>query len=161
MKYLKISLGIFIVLAASRFIPHPPNFTTLLGLAFYIPAILGVGYIPALIVSFLITDIIIGFHGIMLFTLGSVLFIGLLSQYFLKTYISRISGSLLGAVLFFLITNFGVWSYGSYGYSFNSLIICYTVALPFFAYSLISTMLFATIVEFLLHKKILFKRHVF
>jgi hypothetical protein len=161
MKYLKISLGIFIVLAASRFIPHPPNFTTLLGLAFYIPAILGVGYIPALIVSFLITDIIIGFHGIMLFTLGSVLFIGLLSQYFLKTYISRISGSLLGAVLFFLITNFGVWSYGSYGYSFNSLIICYTVALPFFVYSLISTIIFATIVEFLLHKRILFKRHVF
>ena len=41
MKYLKISLGIFIVLAASRFIPHPPNFTSLIALSFYVPLFLG------------------------------------------------------------------------------------------------------------------------
>ena len=29
--------------------------------------------------------------------------------------ITRISGALLGACLFFIITNFGVWSLGSYG----------------------------------------------
>ena len=52
MNYLKISLGIFIVLAASRFIPHPPNFTSLIALSFYIPAILGIKFIPALILSF-------------------------------------------------------------------------------------------------------------
>jgi len=157
MKHIKISVGIFIVLAISRFIPHPPNFTTLLGLAFYIPAILGARYIPALIFSFLITDIIIGFHNIMFFTLGSVLFIGLISQYFLSSYISRIAGSLIGAVLFFVITNFGVWSLGSYGYSYNGLITCYTLALPFFAYSLISTLIFSVIIEFLIHRKVIFK----
>ena len=68
MNYIKISLGIFIALATSRFIPHPPNFTSLLALSFYIPALLGIRYLPALIVSFAITDLFIGFHGTTLFT---------------------------------------------------------------------------------------------
>ena len=79
MNYLKISIGIFLALAASRFIPHPPNFTSLLALSFYVPAILGLRYIPALILSFAITDLFIGLHGLTLFTWGSVIFIGLIS----------------------------------------------------------------------------------
>ena len=63
MNYLKISVGIFLALAASRFIPHPPNFTSLLALSFYIPALLGIKFIPALLVSFILTDFIIGFPG--------------------------------------------------------------------------------------------------
>ena len=73
MNYLKISVGIFVALAASRFIPHPPNFTSLLALSFYVPAILGRKFIPVLILSFIFTDIFIGFHNSILFTWGSVL----------------------------------------------------------------------------------------
>ena len=54
MNYLKVSIGIFLVLAASRFIPHPPNFTSLLALSFYVPALLGIRYLPALISSFIL-----------------------------------------------------------------------------------------------------------
>ena len=60
-KYLKISL-ILCILALSRFLPHPPNFTSLLALSFYVPVLLGLRYLPALIVSFVITDLIIGYH---------------------------------------------------------------------------------------------------
>ena len=147
MNYLKIFIGIFLVLSASRFIPHPPNFTSLLALSFYIPAILGTRYIPALIISFLITDYFIGFHSIVAFTWGSVIIIGLISKYFIKNITTRISGALMGALLFFLITNFGVWSLGSYGYTFEGLIICYTLAIPFFAHTIISTLLFSSIIE--------------
>ena len=147
MNYMKISLGIFVALATSRFIPHPPNFTSLIALSFYIPAILGNRYIPALIISFAITDLFLGFHTITLFTWGSVLFIGLLSKYFIKNIISRIIGALLGACIFFIITNFGVWSIGSYGYTINGLLSCYILALPFFAYTLISTFVFSSIIE--------------
>ena len=59
----------------------------------------------------------------------------------------RISGALVGACLFYLITNFGVWSLGSYGYTFEGLILCYTLAILFFAYTLISTIIFSTIIE--------------
>lgn len=147
MNYLKISVGIFLVLAASRFVPHPPNFTSLLALSFYIPAILGIKFIPALLVSFLITDFIIGLHGVTLFTWGSVILIGLMSKFFIKTIFTRLSGSLLGAFLFFIITNFGVWSSGVYGYTVSGLINCYILAIPFFAYSLLSTIIFSTLIE--------------
>ena len=147
MNYLKISTGIFLALAASRFVPHPPNFTSLLALSFYIPALLGIRYLPALIISFAITDLFIGFHATTLFTWGSVLFIGFLSKHFIKNTISRISGALVGACIFFVVTNFGVWVIGSYGHTLNGLLICYTLAIPFFAYSLISTVVFSSIIE--------------
>ena len=147
MNYLKISLGIFVALAASRFIPHPPNFTSLIALSFYIPALLGLRYLPILILSFIITDLYIGFHGVTLFTWGSVVIIGLFSKYFIKSILSRVSGALIGAFVFFLITNFGVWSLGSYGYTIEGFILCYTLAIPFFAYSLISTFIFSGIIE--------------
>ena len=147
MNYLKIFFGIFIVLAASRFIPHPPNFTSLLALSFYIPAILGIRYIPALIFSFLITDYFIGFHSTVAFTWGSVIIIGLISKYLIINIATRVSGALCGAVLFFLITNFGVWTLGSYGYSLDGFIACFTLALPFFGYSLVSTFIFSALIE--------------
>tara|TARA_B100000965_G_scaffold377458_1_gene371520 strand:+ start:444 stop:935 length:492 start_codon:yes stop_codon:yes gene_type:complete len=147
MNYLRISLGIFIALAASRFIPHPPNFTSLLALSFYVPALLGIRFIPALILCFALTDLIIGFHSTALFTWGSVLLIGLMSSYFAKSIMTRISGALLGALVFFIITNFGVWTNGMYGYNIEGLVACYTMAIPFFTYSLISTLLFSSIIE--------------
>ena len=147
MNYMKISIGIFVALAASRFIPHPPNFTSLLALSFYVPALLGIRYIPALIIGFAITDLFLGFHSTTLFTWGAVIFIGLLSKHFIKNIISRISGALIGACIFFIVTNFGVWSIGIYGYTMNGLLTCYTLAIPFFAYSLISTFIFSSIIE--------------
>ena len=147
MSYLKISIGIFLALAASRFVPHPPNFTSLIALSFYVPALLGLRYLPILILSFIITDLFIGFHEITLFTWGSVVIIGLFSKYFIKSILSRISGALIGAFVFFLITNFGVWSLGSYGYTIEGFILCYTLAIPFFAYNIISTSIFSAIIE--------------
>lgn len=160
MNYLKFSFGIFIALAASRFIPHPPNFTSLLALSFYVPALLGVRYLPVLLTSFMLTDLFIGFHGVTLFTWGSVIFIGLGSKFFIKNIYSRIAGSLLGATLFFIITNFGVWSLGSYGYTLVGLMTSYTLAIPFFAYSLISTFVFAGIIESV-YRFILIKKYTF
>ncbi|MDA7810737.1 hypothetical protein N8968_00050 [Candidatus Pelagibacter sp.] len=149
MNHLKISISIFIALAVSRFIPHPPNFTSLLALSFYIPAILGTRFLPALIISFIVTDIFIGFHGVALFTWGSVVVIGLGARYFIKNLVTRISGSLIGCFFFFLITNFGVWSLGGYGYTLSGLLWCYTLAIPFFVYSITSTFIFSIVIEFL------------
>ena len=147
MKYIKISFGIFIALAASRFVPHPPNFTSLIALSFYVPVLMGRKFIPAVMISFIISDFIIGLHNTVIFTWGSVLVIGYLTKYFKNSIFMRIAGALTGAILFYLITNFGVWSIGSYGYTLDGLILCYTLAIPFFAYSLISTFIFSGIIE--------------
>jgi len=150
LKFLTYSFGIFIILASSRFIPHPPNFTNLIALSFYVPLILGVKLIPVLILCFAITDIIIGYHTGTFFTWGSVFLIGLLSLYFGKNLSIRISGVLLGALVFFIVTNFGVWASGMYGHTLSGLINCFILAIPFFGYSLISTLIYATIIEILL-----------
>tara|TARA_X000000950_G_C13650724_1_gene551605 strand:- start:69 stop:557 length:489 start_codon:yes stop_codon:yes gene_type:complete len=147
MSYLKIAIGIFLVLSASRFIPHPPNFTSLLALSFYVPALLGVKFLPVVLIGFIITDIFLGFHSVTMFTWGSVILIGLGSKFFKKNLQNRILGSLLGAFIFYIVTNFGVWSLGSYGYSIKGVIECYTLAIPFFAYSVISTLIFSVIIE--------------
>ena len=76
MKYLNISIGIFIALAASRFVPHPPNFTSLIALSFYVPILFGKRYLLIVILAFAITDLYFGFHNTLLFTWFSVLIIG-------------------------------------------------------------------------------------
>ena len=58
-------------------------------------------------------------------------------------------GSLAGAVYYFLVSNFMVWIGGGldinnqpYPRSFNGLMLCFTEALPFFKWSLLSTLIF-------------------
>ena len=146
-KNLFICLGILTSLAASRFIPHPPNFTSLIALSFYVPVLLGLRFLPVLLISFAITDLVIGYHTGTHWTWGSVLLIGLVSQYFTKNLSWRLSGAFLGACIFFVVTNFGVWSSGMYGYTTSGLYTCFILAIPFFAYSIISTLLFSAIIE--------------
>jgi len=147
MNNIYVAIGIFLSLAASRFIPHPPNFTSLLALSFYVPILFGLRFLPVLLISFIITDLFIGYHFGTHWTWGSVLVIGLMSKYFSKNIVVRLIGSLVGALIFFLVTNFGVWLSGMYGLSINGLIECYLLAIPFFTYSLISTVLFSLIIE--------------
>ena len=147
MHYVKVAISVLVILSASRLVPHPPNFTSLIALSFYIPAVFGIRYIPVVFLSLLITDLIIGFHSTMLFTSSSIILIGLISKFFNKSIFFRIGGALLGAIIFFLISNFGVWLSGSYGYNLNSFLSCYILALPFFGYTVLSTLVFSVIIE--------------
>ncbi|PZF71433.1 DUF6580 family putative transport protein [Taibaiella soli] len=75
-----------------------------------------------------------GFYGIsQLFT-----YAGLISATFLGTKMGavkpvKVLGYTLGAsTLFFIVSNFGVWAEGMYGYNFAGLVKTYTMGLPFF-----------------------------
>ena len=88
-KLLKNSLlflGCVGIVLIFRIIPHPPNFTPVIALSFYLPALFGIKYIFPIILSFFFTDVIIGFHNLVFFTWGSVILIGLISKYFYKTF---------------------------------------------------------------------------
>ena len=150
MNYLKVSFGIFVVLAATRFISHPPNFTSLIAISFFIPAQLGRKYLPAVLISFFITDLFIGIHNTLIFTYGSVLLIGILSKYLNKNISYRFLGALISAVIFFVVSNFGVWFIGGlYSHSIEGLTQCYIMAIPFFAQTLVSTIIYITLFEIL------------
>lgn len=111
--------------------------------------------------SFVITDYFIGFHNLTFFTWGSVFIIALVSKYFVQTIYKRIFGSLIGALIFFIISNFGVWLNGGYGLDLKGLIQCYYFAIPFFYYSIISTLIFASIFEAILKIKYLSKINIY
>ena len=89
------------MLASSRFIPHPPNFTSLIALSFYVPAIFGNRYIPIVLFCFVITDMIIGFHNTIFFTWLSVLIIGYLSKYLNKIIFIELVGSNWSITIFY------------------------------------------------------------
>ena len=140
-------LAIFILIFISRVIPHPPNFTPIIALSFYVPAILGIKFLMFYILSYILIDIFFGFHDASLFVWGSIFLISLISQYLTKSFMTRTIGVLTGSIIFFILTNFGVWTSGYYGYSLNGLISCYIAAIPFFNNTLISTVIYALIIE--------------
>ena len=147
MKNFYIFLGIFFSIAITRFVPHPPNFTSLIALSFYVPAFFGLRSLPIVLASFAVTDLFIGLHSTVFFTWGSVLAIGLFSKYLSKTFVNRILGSIIGALMFYLITNYGVWFLGMYPSDLSGLVQSYVMGIPFFGYSLISTLIFGLLIE--------------
>ena len=159
MQYLKVSIGIILAIVVTRLIPHPPNFTSLIAISFYTTALLGIFYLPIILLSFFITDLIIGFHQTLFFTWGSIVVIGLTSKYFVKNFKWRTIGVLLSAIIFFIISNFGVWLTGSYGYTINGLILCFIMALPFFKSTLAATIIYSFIIEII--NKFIFKEKIY
>ncbi len=154
MNFIKVTFGIFAVLAASRFIPHPPNFTSMIALSFYVPLIFGRKYILSLLICFLITDLFIGFHSTILFTWGSIAVIGLITKYFLNSQYHRYFGVLGSTMIFFILSNFGVWFIGYFhGINNLSLIETYVIAIPFYGNTLISTIIFSIVIEYLISLK--------
>ena len=127
-----------------RLVPHAPNFTPMLTIALmsglYIKNRFAI-LIPILIM--LLSDLFIGSHITAPWIYGSFLMIFLIGRLIKNNSFSVLLYSILSSLLFFIITNFGVWISGGYSYSLEGLIICYTMAIPFFKNTLISTVLFS------------------
>ena len=153
LQYCLILLSSIGALIFFRFLPHPPNFTPVIAMAFYLPIFFGMWCIPFLLLAFAITDFFIGFHSLLVWTWGSLALISLISK-FSNSILSRLFLSFVGAVIFYIISNFGVWFSGSlYQYSIEGLIQCYIMALPFFTNTLLSTIIFSLLIEFVVFTK--------
>ncbi|MBD3264218.1 MAG: hypothetical protein GF375_03850 [Candidatus Omnitrophica bacterium] len=144
LAFLFISLGI-----VARLIPHVPNFAPVAAVALfsglYWRGRYGV-FVPLLV--YIISDLIIGLHDVVLFTWTSMVVVYFLGIYLRKrkTFTNLIVGALVSSVFFFLVTNFGVWLAGWYPRNLEGLISCYVYALPFFRVSLLAN--FAYIILF-------------
>jgi len=99
------------------------------------------------IFALFISDLIIGLHSTMWAVYGSFALIAVIGMY-MKNRISFVSVPLAAvgsSVLFFVLTNFAVWLTGWYPMTFDGLVTCYTMAIPFFRNSLISDVVFAAV----------------
>ena len=150
-----ISLKNFILISffsiiISRLLPHPPNFTSTIAIAFYLPALFGAKFLIVALSAFIISDLIIGLHELVFFTWGSLFLIAYFAKHFQKFYL-RILGVSFSCIIFFLVSNFGVWFISDfYAKNLEGLILCYTIAIPFLQSSLIGTIIFSVLIEVLL-----------
>ncbi len=132
-------VGITLVAAAMRLLPHPPNFTPIAAMALFG----GAQYtskraafvIP--LAAMALSDVALGFgfHRLMPFVYGSFALIVCLGLWIRqrRSLLSIGAAALVGSVLFFVVTNFGVWLEGHlYPPTVEGLLACYVAAIPFF-----------------------------
>ena len=132
---IKLALLLIISGVAVRLLPHPYNFTPIAATALFGGAYLPKRYaliIP--IVAMLVSDIFLGFHSTMVYVYGSFILTGLIGMWLRehKNAGNVIGASLVSSVLFFLITNFGVWAQGAYARDITGLWESYVMGIPFF-----------------------------
>jgi hypothetical protein len=163
-----ILIFIMIVLAAAlRLAPHPWNFTPVGAIALFSGAMVRdrrLAFLVPVLVMFA-TDLIIGFNKLSPLVYASFLLSVLIGRAVVgarfsasqsqpepsarsrKRAVPRIAGAIfLGALQFFLITNFGVWAFlDSYPRTGTGLAACYIAGLPLFWNTLAGDAVYATV----------------
>lgn len=145
-RYL-FTISLIFFAALSRLLPHPPNFAPITALALFSGVYLDKRYafiIP--IAAMLISDYFIGFHSSMLWVYASFVAIGFIGLWLRnhRGVLTTLGATLAGSVLFFIVTNFGVWAApnGMYPHKVEGLIECYVAAIPFFRNTLMGDLVY-------------------
>lgn len=137
-----VIVAVILGLTFFRLIPHPPNFTPILAVSIFA----GIKFKSNLfsylipIIAMFLSDAFIGFHSGMYVIYPTLILTVLIA----RNFNSINSAALFSSILFFIVTNFQVWIMSSsYSKTLSGIIECYTLALPFFSMTLLSTFLFS------------------
>jgi len=141
-----IFLLIFIA-TVSRLIPHPPNFTPITAIALFSITKLDNKFLASLtpLICLYISDLFLGFYTINIFVYMSFALISLLGYYIGKINLSSV---ILSSLIFFLISNFGVWILG-YPKTIDGFLTCYYVAIPFFGFTIMGDLIYSFLIKFI------------
>ncbi|MBI5451909.1 hypothetical protein HY945_00430 [Candidatus Gottesmanbacteria bacterium] len=138
---------IFMIISGvvARLLPHLPNFTPIAATALFGGVYMKKRYaiiIP--LVAMFVSDIFIGFHAMMPYVYGSFILTGLIGMYLHthKNVQNVAAAALISSILFFLITNFGVWAGGMYARNLSGLLESYVMAIPFFRNTLLGDLFY-------------------
>lgn len=146
-----IAILLIVLAICARILPHPANIAPISAIALFSGLYLSRRLALTLpIIGLVISDFIIGFYDtrIMIAVYASILItagIGILLQQKKRpTYL--LAGTLLGSIIFFIITNAAVWLFGTmYPHTIHGLMTSYTMAIPFFRNSVLGDLMFSTI----------------
>ena len=141
--------AIIVVAVLSRLVPHPPNFTPVTAVALFSiinfkNKYLGLS-IP--IICLFISDLILGISLINFFVYFSFILISVVGYLLKKINITSILAS---SLIFFTVTNFGVWLIG-YPNTIEGFIACYVAALPFFGWTIAGDLFYSYSAKFSLN----------
>ena len=137
----------FVLLAVFvRLAPHPPNFTPITALALFGATTFSNRVLGTLLplIALAISDLYLGFYSISIWVYSSFLAISLLGHYW-KTI--KTKNILMSSLLFFIVTNFGVWLTG-YPKTIEGFVLCYTLAIPFFINAIAGDLFFSYILKY-------------
>jgi hypothetical protein len=143
-------LAAILLAAALRLAPHPPNFSPIGAIALFGGAYFGRRALAfaAPLGAMLLSDAIIGFHTGMPFVYASVALIVLIG-WAVRTRMTPLriaAAAVLSSILFFAVTNFGVWLKGIYyPQTLSGLVDCYVAAIPFFQNTLAGDLVFSAL----------------
>lgn len=148
--------GLMLLLALSRLIPHPPNFTPLGAMAILAGAAMKDLRLAMLapLIAMGVSDALLGFHTSLLFVYGAVVMMVVMSRFLLQsvTTMRIVVAALASAILFFMVTNFGAWlSHDMYAKTWSGLGQAYIAGIPFFRNTLLSNLFFTAISFFALN----------
>lgn len=134
-----------------RLIPHAPNVAPIAALMLFGGTYLPKKFLFLPILALFISDFFIGFYGTdMFYVYGSFILTGLIGLWLRshKRPLIVLGSALFSSILFFLITNFGVWAPPNkwYPHTIEGLLQSYTMALPFFRNSLIGDLGYTVII---------------
>lgn len=93
-----------------------------------------------------ISDLILGIHLTMIYVYLSFFLIILIGRLLKGNYYMKklLLASISSSILFFIITNFGVWlSFNLYSKDLAGLINCYQMAIPFFRNTVLSDLFYS------------------
>ncbi len=151
-----VAVTLTVLAAFLRLVPHPPNFAPVGSVALFGGARLrGWQAYCVPLIAMLATDPIRSWMEgrYAAYSWGTLLIYScflinvLLGRVFLRntSSVRRIGGvALLGSIQFYLITNFPSWMSGSlYPHTWSGLVACYVAALPFFARTVASDLLYS------------------
>lgn len=143
-------VGIVVVAAAMRLLPHWPNFTPIAAIALF-----GGAYfarprtaLAVPLAAMLLSDLVLGLHATMPFVYAS--FIGIVGLGLLlrqrRTVVTVGAAALAASVGFFAITNFGAWAVGGlYPHTAAGLAAAFIAALPFYAPTLAGDLVYTAV----------------
>ncbi len=136
-----LAVLLIVIGVAMRLLPHPSNFTPVTAIALFAGVILAPRLAVTLpLIIMVASDLIIGPHPLFFLTWGCFFLVSLLGV-FLRNHMrpgGLFMGSLAGSLLFFVVTNLGVFFMQDfYTKDWVGLAICFTRALPFFRNSVV------------------------
>ena len=141
-----LALGLILLGAFSRLLPHPMNFTAIGAISLLSGSKIKDRRLSMIIplTAMLFSDLCIGLHATMIPVYLSIAIISLLGLMMGDSpkSISILNYTLSGSLIFFLVTNLPIWYHSSYSNDFNGLMTSYTAALPFFRNQLAGDLLF-------------------
>ncbi|MFL5763133.1 MAG: DUF6580 family putative transport protein [Bacteroidia bacterium] len=153
-RFIFITTAILLA-AASRLFPHFDNFTPIAAMALFGGVHFSDKRLAVIVplLAMIISDIGLeittgwGFHNTIAYVYGAFAltsFIGILAKRN-PTFLTIAGASLLSSVLFFLITNFGVWAAGGSIGGAGGLGATYALGIPFFTRTLVGDLFFNAI----------------